>query len=280
MAQPAIEALRLYRSEGLIIDDTFYDLPDHLVLELEFMSFLCEQEEETVAPEKCWEKQYQFLNHHLLWWCYPFVDLLQEHTSEPFYPLLARPLLHWIKIDEYYLGSRLIKPEEKDSLSKPYRTGGETYYSPRVRPEEKFFLYLKGDCSFCGVCSLGCKSEALNLSLEEELIVLSFYPARCNGCSICIEICPLKVLDLFTESRSSNGRESPKEILAQSSYMKCRKCHEVITLPGQAYVFRQLKQEGEENLSLFLRLCEACRKQGLIARLTPASKGNHIIFNL
>jgi putative dimethyl sulfoxide reductase chaperone len=274
MGQPAIDILKLYRKEGLEIANTFHDLPDHLILELEFMSFLCEQEDSTDLPEKQWEKQYQFLIHHLIWWLPSFVDSLQECTTEPVYPSLARPLLQWVKSDLEYLEALVKKgvvPEknsfsdyreknqEKKNLSK-HRHG---YPCSQIDHEKQILLHIEGDCSFCGICSLHCQNGALELSLWENGVALNFYPARCSGCSICIETCPVQVLRLSRGLSPRNNQEASVEILAKSLYMQCEDCGNPIPLPGQAYVLHLLEQEGERDLLLFLRLCEPCRGRRL-----------------
>jgi TorA maturation chaperone TorD/Pyruvate/2-oxoacid:ferredoxin oxidoreductase delta subunit len=252
MAQPAMDALKLYRKEGLEIAENFYDLPDHLILELEFMSFLCEQEVSADLPKKWWEKQYQFLIYHLLWWLPAFVDSLQE-SAEPLYPSLAGLLLRWIKADLGYLGVLL-----------------NEYSSPSLGQRKKVRLQIKGDCSFCGICSLRCQDDALALVLEEKGVELHFYPERCSGCSICVETCPMKILYISRGSSPRNNQGTSAEILAKGPCMRCKDCGCIIPFPGHAYVLHQLKPEVKGDLLLFLQLCEACRAQKLVPRLASA----------
>ncbi|OGW16644.1 MAG: hypothetical protein A3G93_09170 [Nitrospinae bacterium RIFCSPLOWO2_12_FULL_45_22] len=292
MAQPAIDALKLYRREGLEIAETFYDLPDHLILELEFMSFLCEQEVFADLPEKWWEKQYQFLSRHILWWLPSFVDSLQEHAAEPLYPSLARLLLRWIKADLRYLksllgegalGEKKVSPDNQTKGHQipgmdgkmPLRHGGGILCPPlkqeHTGKERTIWLHIKKeDCSFCGICSLQCLDGALEISLLEEEVQLNFYPARCSGCFVCIENCPEKALQVLRKGSPGDNREPTKEILVRSPLRRCQECGGIIPLPGQAYVLHKLGQEGERDLLLsLLQLCERCRGRKLIPGLGP-----------
>lgn len=49
MGQAAVDVSRKYREEGLAISPDFKNLPDHVVVELEFMAHLCIHEVEAWA---------------------------------------------------------------------------------------------------------------------------------------------------------------------------------------------------------------------------------------
>lgn len=59
MGDAAVDMNRRYREDGIAIPDEFSSLPDHVALELEYMSFLSQRRDQDVCRE--------FLTRHLDW---------------------------------------------------------------------------------------------------------------------------------------------------------------------------------------------------------------------
>lgn len=59
MGDPAIDMIKRYQAHGIVIPDKYASMPDHVALELEYMSFLCNNEYE--------EEQEDFVHNHLDW---------------------------------------------------------------------------------------------------------------------------------------------------------------------------------------------------------------------
>ena len=59
MGDPAVDMLRRYRDEGIAIPDELSSMPDHVALELEYLSFLCLRGDADACRE--------FLTRHLDW---------------------------------------------------------------------------------------------------------------------------------------------------------------------------------------------------------------------
>ncbi|MEK6672338.1 MAG: molecular chaperone TorD family protein [Nitrospirota bacterium] len=59
MGDPAIDMIKRYQAHGIVIPDKYSSMPDHIALELEYMSFLCNNEYE--------EEQRDFIHSHLDW---------------------------------------------------------------------------------------------------------------------------------------------------------------------------------------------------------------------
>ena len=103
MGSSTMEVMKTYEQEGLSKSDDFKDLPDHIVVELEFMSFLIYQELDALKKKDeqlAWnylEKQNSFLNSFLHQWVPPFCQKIKEGTENKFYISLADCLLKFIK---------------------------------------------------------------------------------------------------------------------------------------------------------------------------------------
>ena len=59
MGDSAIDMIQRYQAHGIVIPEKYSSMPDHIALELEYMAFLCRNEDR--------EKQREFLASHLNW---------------------------------------------------------------------------------------------------------------------------------------------------------------------------------------------------------------------
>jgi TorA maturation chaperone TorD len=75
------EVQAFYRSAGLMIDEEADLIPDHVGLELLFMSFL--------AGNNLMEKQRAFMEKHLLRWVPNYCDEVEKHAGTTFYREIA-----------------------------------------------------------------------------------------------------------------------------------------------------------------------------------------------
>ncbi len=105
MGDSTHDALRRYRAAGLEIAGDFKDAPDHITVELEFMSFLIfkaieasinSNTEETVHYLK---KQKSFLEDHLGAWIFEFADAVVKAAETAFFQNLANATAAFLKND-------------------------------------------------------------------------------------------------------------------------------------------------------------------------------------
>lgn len=86
----------LYALFGLQVGETHRELPDHVSVEWEFLSFLYAKE--AYALEQGWQERVQvcqevrhcFLREHLGQWFSAFAQRVQKYGRHPFYPALVR----------------------------------------------------------------------------------------------------------------------------------------------------------------------------------------------
>lgn len=95
MGEPVSQVLAAYREAGLAMHKDYDALPDHFSAELEFLSYLIQQELDAVqagdmASAASWlERQNRFLEEHLLQWGPRFLAKVTGGARKPFYRLMA-----------------------------------------------------------------------------------------------------------------------------------------------------------------------------------------------
>lgn len=96
MGESTVEAARYYREVGLSVD--VKEPPDHIVVELEFMYFLCSKEA-GAAQNRLYDDaqhyrdlQISFYHHAMKPWVSQFCDAIRKGTDDHFYVNLAECL--------------------------------------------------------------------------------------------------------------------------------------------------------------------------------------------
>jgi TorA maturation chaperone TorD len=96
MGESTARVLAFYRANGLQLADDFHELPDHIAVELEFLSYLAnrQREAEDAGNQREVERlagvQQEFLTSYLLPWLEPFTSAIIEDGESPFYQAVAR----------------------------------------------------------------------------------------------------------------------------------------------------------------------------------------------
>ncbi|MDP7016179.1 MAG: molecular chaperone TorD family protein [Pirellulaceae bacterium] len=130
-SQALADVSGFYHAFGLAPSTQRPDRPDHVVLELEFMSFLIGMERGALEGDSadhqeraaiCRDAQQQFLREHLSWWAPAFSRLLARENGDGFYAAVANLLAAWVAAERSLLGveapnqtaqpSTLERPEE------------------------------------------------------------------------------------------------------------------------------------------------------------------------
>jgi len=107
--EPASDVEDFYRRCGLTIREDFRILPDHIGMELEFMSHLTAMEsdawkngDERAATE--WsERQREFFESHISTWVFDFLNDLEQLSSHPFYREAGRLTKRFLELERDYL---------------------------------------------------------------------------------------------------------------------------------------------------------------------------------
>ena len=95
MGDTTMEVIQWYEQEGLMRDEDCKDIPDHIAIELEFMSFLMRKEIDAVASsdnqaaEDYATKQKKFANALLCSWVPEFCEKIRVGTDSDYYKAVA-----------------------------------------------------------------------------------------------------------------------------------------------------------------------------------------------
>jgi TorA maturation chaperone TorD len=95
MGDSTMKVIETYQEEGLSKNDDFKDLPDHIAVEMEFVSYLIYKEREAAqradidTARQYVKKQEYFLDTYLRPWVPLFCEKIKERTENSFYSALA-----------------------------------------------------------------------------------------------------------------------------------------------------------------------------------------------
>ena len=95
MGPPAMDMLRRYRAQDILIPESFKDYPDHLALLLEYGGLLSEQGNA--------EELREFVAGHLEAWVEEFAEQIRSRTESPFYQAVAEATVAFIQTERQRL---------------------------------------------------------------------------------------------------------------------------------------------------------------------------------
>ena len=120
MGDSTLKVIAMYEQEGLSKDNEFNDLPDHIAVELEFISFLIYKEIQALersdfkAVLEMIGKQERFLQLFLAQWIAQFCEKIRQGTDNGFYIALAGCLSTFIRNSDL---ENLREAVQKESFS-------------------------------------------------------------------------------------------------------------------------------------------------------------------
>ncbi len=102
-----------YTNSGLALSSSLQDMPDHVSVELEFMSFLCAGEVKAIETANEDDDNMQiriqqraFLNKHLVRWFPQFAQRITDAAPESLYSVITATAYAFLRSDLSYLGLR------------------------------------------------------------------------------------------------------------------------------------------------------------------------------
>jgi nitrate reductase assembly molybdenum cofactor insertion protein NarJ/ferredoxin-like protein FixX len=220
LGEQTFEMAQLYRAAGL--EPAGAELPDHISLELNFLSFLAEEIEE-LSFER------QFLLKHGDWMVR--LGRALQGCGDPVYAPIGAFLADWIREQA---------PSEAPSQPK---VSGIALIPLIVNPV---------DCCLCGFCSQVCPTRALQVREDADINLLVLRPADCIHCGKCVRICP----SLSLKMSMPDPDDGEVITLRRSPHERCRSCGEIIASRAEMdYIAAQI---GESEWQHF---CLECRSK-------------------
>ena len=102
--QSTAEVAKMYQAAGLDISKNFHDIPDHIAAELEFASYLIQEQiisglHTRQANHELPSIENRFLEGHLFRWALTFFHQVSESSPTTFYGIIARLAAQFIAWD-------------------------------------------------------------------------------------------------------------------------------------------------------------------------------------
>jgi ferredoxin len=207
------EMAQLYRDAGL--EPVGAELPDHILLELAFLSHLASSSQEK-----------GFLESHAAW----MIDLgraLSRSGDEVYAPLGAL-LADWL---EFALIPHPLQAQKGKRVRVP----------SLPRPD---------DCTLCGFCVQVCPTHALKVLEDAKNSSLVLEKAECIHCGKCERICEFHALKMSLPSAS----DARTQTLRQSLQVQCQNCGQpVVSQAEMDYIVSQIGEAAWQHLCLDCR---------------------------
>ena len=212
------EMAKLYRAAGL--ETSGAELPDHISLELSFLSYLASQAE-------CLNYEKQFFEKRGAW----MIDLGRalEKSGDNTYSPIGQLLADWLT-------------EQMQPATCNFQLATNNDLLP--------VILNPNDCTLCGFCAQVCPTRALKVMQNAEGDFLSLTTAECIHCNKCERICDFHALTMSLPA--PNADETL--ILRQSPHALCKTCGKPIA--SQAEMKYIVSQIGEAH---WQHLCLDCR---------------------
>jgi TorA maturation chaperone TorD/Fe-S-cluster-containing hydrogenase component 2 len=178
----------LYRQVGLEIDGA--ELPDHAAIELEFLSFLAEQEMTDTPNSRDWRTARRlFIKQHAGCWL-PDVGRRLATSPDPAWHVIGQLLT---------------------AVLSPPKNGRRTQTSGLNLPQ----IANTDACTLCGFCAQVCPTRALWIDEDTQMTRLRLMTGLCVRCRQCERVCDEEALKMTGGSMPPTAvvlRQSPRAI--------------------------------------------------------------------
>ena len=228
-SEETLDVEQWYRLAGLDVEGM--ELPDHVSLELEFLSVLAGAEQLDFS-----RIELGFIQRHAGRWM-PQLGRALQASGDPVYAPIGQLLADWIE--------EVIHPHPPRSVSAQKKQG---HLRLPILPAERL-----EECTLCGFCVQRCPIKALKMFEDAQTTNLLLSARQCVGCAKCVRVCDPGVLKM---AEVGQGLEVPAgwSTLRQSPRVTCQACGAPMVSQAEFdYVAARL---GNPR---WLKLCQNCR---------------------
>lgn len=237
MGASTARVVESYAEANLQLPADERELPDHVSIELAFMSYLAEQEQNNPDQAGIWrERQRRFVLDHLSRWLPLFCQKVEASRVHPFY-------------------------SEASQAARQILEADMAEYSPAVQKRRVANISIVVDrthCTLCSLCTDVCRKDALSIVSTPTQLSLLFDPSRCNGCRVCLRFCPENAITLKRNPPRDVPMPPEPQVIAEADRAVCPQCHH----PHVAELWLDRLAErmgGGEIVMQSLRLCPFCK---------------------
>ncbi len=265
LGEPTFAMAQLLQAAGL--ETAGAELPDHISLELAFLSYLVGQIATLRFSDLSHEKQ--FLEKRGAW----MVDLGRAlaQSGDAVYAIIGALLANWL-IESTQHATRNTSTAQH-AIRNTHHATRNTQHAPRATLLP--IIPNPDDCTLCGFCAQVCPTRALKVLEDRQQTVLALNPAECIHCGKCEKICGTKAIALIgNESQNTKhatlrsipvGRntqhceaslwdETRNTILRHSPLAYCQKCGRPIVSQAELdYIVSQIGDAAWQHLCLDCR---------------------------
>lgn len=211
----------LYRAVGL--ETSGAEIPDHISLELAFLSYLVERDNISLYEQ-------QFLENHGGWMI--SLGRALKQSGDPVYAPIGQFLADW-------LTEQMTLPAQPVAVTHDVVCNILLPVIPRA-----------DDCTLCGFCVQVCPTRALKVMQNAEGDFLSLNTAECIHCGKCERICEFHALKMSLPMLNAGGIS----ILRQSPHALCQTCGKPIASQAEmSYIVSQIGEAAWQHLCLNCR---------------------------
>jgi TorA maturation chaperone TorD/Fe-S-cluster-containing hydrogenase component 2 len=244
MGNAALQVRHFMTTEGLAAADN--TPPDHVSIELAFMAYLagCEASSWDVANREravCYRgRQADFLQDHLMRWLPQFCHRL----------LIGRPHAHYADL------ARRVQSFVADDLVqvRAWAAGTPDGVSSAAEPREWWTISVGPGCTLCDICVQVCRPGALQRVRQENVTILYYEAALCDGCAACQRWCPEETMHVDRVDECPAGGE-----LARSAQIGCPGCGKPYAPASMVNNVQARLGEVSETMLQRLIMCPDCK---------------------
>ena len=207
------ELAQLYRAAGL--EAVGAELPDHISLELAFLSYIAGS-----------SREMRFLENHATW----MIDLGRtlSRSGDAIYSLIGSLLADWL---EFSLAPPPLQTKQENQVRIP----------TLPRPD---------DCTLCGFCAQVCPTHAIKVLEDAKQTVMILEVADCIHCGKCEKICEFHALKMGIPAINNTSTQT----LRHSQHVQCQTCGQPISSQAEMdYIISQIGTAIWQHLCLDCR---------------------------
>ncbi len=136
------QVCEIYEAKGLERTEEAKELlEDHITMEMEFMSYLCDETSQYTETLAGLEEQREFLNKHLLNWAPSFCLDIKVYADTEFYRMVGQLTTGFLQLDSFILDKMIVERKARPVCSRSYRITREHMNEVLQELKKDYYIY-------------------------------------------------------------------------------------------------------------------------------------------